>query len=139
MHEEREAAKAGEEKAKKQNASLQSLCKTLQEERKKARSGEAPAAKEEEKKEEKKEEAGTKEVDWNADKIARKLAAMPDVDPALDIAAMRAKAQGNKMSDEEKKARGLLYDTSKAKATRESSEEEEEGACDAVEGAFDDY
>jgi cyclophilin family peptidyl-prolyl cis-trans isomerase len=84
-------------------------------------------------------EVEKKDVDWNADKIARKLAAMPDVDPALDIAAMRAKAQGNKMSDEEKKARGLLYDTSKAKATRESSEEEEEGACDAVEGAFDDY
>jgi len=80
-----------------------------------------------------------KDVDWNADKIARKLAAMPEVDKDLDIAAMRAKAQGNKMSDEEKKARGLLYDTSKAKATRESSEEEEEGACDAVEGAFDDY
>jgi hypothetical protein len=82
--------------------------------------------------------AKAKDVDWNADKIARKLASMPDVDPELDIAAMRAKARGNKMSDEEKKARGLLYDTSKAKATRSSSEEDD-GGCDAVSGAFDDY
>jgi len=35
------------------------------------------------------------------------------------------------MSDEEKKARGLLYDTSKASAVREeSSEDEDEDACD---------
>jgi len=69
--------------------------------------------------------------DWNAEKIARKLAAMPEVDPTLDIAAMRAKAQGAKMTDEEKKARGLLYDTSKASAVREESEDDEddEDAC----------
>merc|ERR1711924_166964 len=71
-----------------------------------------------------------KVVDWNADKIARKCAAI-EVDPDLDIAALRAKAQGNKMTDEEKKERGLLYDTSKAAAVREESEDEDdEGACD---------
>merc|ERR1711990_654489 len=75
--------------------------------------------------------AGDKKVvDWNADKVARKCAAI-EVDPDLDIAALRAKAQGNKMSDAEKKERGLLYDTSKAAAVREESEDEDdEGACD---------
>merc|ERR1719453_246238 len=69
--------------------------------------------------------------DWNADKVARKLADAPEIDPDLDIAAMRAKAQGAKMSEEEKKARGLLYDTSKASAVREDSEEDEDDdACD---------
>merc|ERR1712153_37531 len=69
--------------------------------------------------------------DWNADKVARKLAAAPEIGPDLDIAAMRAKAQGAKMSDDEKKARGLLYDTSKASAVREESEEDEDDdACD---------
>jgi len=68
--------------------------------------------------------------DWNADKVARKLADAPEIDPDLDIAALRAKAQGAAMSDEEKKARGLLYDTSKASAVREeSSEDEDEDAC----------
>ena len=80
--------------------------------------------------------AATKDVDWNADKIARKLASMPDIDPTLDIAAMRAKAQGAKMSEEEKKERGLLYDTSKASALRESDSEDDEGAAD-FEGGFD--
>ena len=41
---------------------------------------------------------------------------MPDVDPDIDLAALRAKTQGGKMTDEEKKKRGLLYDTSKASA-----------------------
>jgi len=69
--------------------------------------------------------------DWNADKIARKLADAPEIDPDLDIAALRAKARGAAMSDEEKKARGLLYDTSKASAVREESEEDEDDdACD---------
>merc|ERR1740133_930607 len=77
-----------------------------------------------------------KEVDWNADKIARKLATMPDIDPELDIAAMRAKAQGANMSEEEKKERGLLYDTSKASAVREEDSEDDEGACD-FNGGFD--
>merc|ERR1711934_1344054 len=76
-------------------------------------------------------EASTaKVVDWNADKIARKCATI-EVDPDLDIAALRAKAQGDKMTDEEKKERGLLYDTSKAAAVREESEDEDdEDACD---------
>lgn len=63
--------------------------------------------------------------DWLAEKIARKCATI-EVDPDLDIAALRAKAQGAQMSDEEKKARGLLYDTSKASAVREDSEEDED-------------
>merc|ERR1711990_757804 len=66
--------------------------------------------------------ANKKVVDWNAEKIARKCATI-EVDPELDIAALRAKAQGNAMSDEEKKERGLLYDTTKASAIREESEE----------------
>merc|ERR1719199_2294763 len=73
--------------------------------------------------------------DWNAEKIARKLAAMPDTGmTAEELAAQRAKARGGAMTDEEKKARGLLYDTSKARAVREeSSDEEDEGAAD-IEG-----
>merc|ERR1719263_1721510 len=74
--------------------------------------------------------------DWNADKVARKLADAPEIDPDLDIAAMRAKAQGAKMSEEEKKARGLLYDTSKASAIRDEPDEDDEGACD-FDGGFD--
>merc|ERR1712167_49610 len=75
-------------------------------------------------------DAEKKVVDWNAEKIARKCATI-EVDPELDIAALRAKAQGNAMSDEEKKERGLLYDSSKASAVREESEDEDdEGACD---------
>merc|ERR1712028_180189 len=72
--------------------------------------------------------------DWNAEKIARKLAAMPAVDPELDIAAMRAKAQGANMTDEEKKARGLLYDTSKASAVRDDSDSEDDGGADFAGG-----
>merc|ERR1712093_781479 len=86
---------------------------------------EAAAAKEEEKK--------SAAPDWNAEKIARKLAAMPDTGMTdEELAAQRAKARGGMMTDEEKKARGLLYDTSKARAVREesSSDEEEEGAAD---------
>lgn len=67
--------------------------------------------------------------DWLAEKIARKCATI-EVDPDLDIAALRAKAQGAKMSDEEKKARGLLYDTSKASAVRDESESEDDGGAD---------
>lgn len=60
---------------------------------------------------------------------AKKAAEAPTEE--FDLAALRAKAQGAKLSDEEKKARGLLYDTSKAAAVREESEEEDdEGACD---------
>ena len=82
--------------------------------------------------EEAKEEDSKKPTrDFAAEKLARKAAEMPDVDPDIDLAALRAKAQGAKMSDEEKKARGLLYDTSKASAIREdSSDEDDEGACD---------
>ena len=74
--------------------------------------------------------------DFGAEKLARKAAEMPDVDPDIDLAALRAKAQGAKMTDEEKKARGLLYDTSKASAVRDEPEEDDEGACD-FEGGFD--
>ena len=64
--------------------------------------------------------------DFGAEKLARKAAEMPEVDPDIDLAALRAKAQGAKMSDEEKKARGLLYDKSIASAVRDESEEEDE-------------
>merc|ERR1719163_2094695 len=68
--------------------------------------------------------------DWNAEKIARKLAAMPDTGmTAEELAAQRAKARGGAMTDEEKKARGLLYDTSKARAVREESSSEEDDAA----------
>merc|ERR1712072_1298238 len=65
-----------------------------------------------------------KVVDWNAEKVARKCAAI-EVDPDLDIAALRLKAQGNAMTDEQKKERGLLYDTSRASAVREESQDED--------------
>ena len=74
--------------------------------------------------------------DFGAEKLARKAAEMPDVDPDIDLAALRAKAQGAQMTDEEKKARGLLYDTSKASAVRDEPEEDDEGACD-FDGGFD--
>merc|ERR1712205_69227 len=61
--------------------------------------------------------------DWLAEKIARKCATI-EVDPDLDIAALRAKAQGEKM------ARGLLYDTSKASAVRDESDSEDDGGAD---------
>ena len=67
--------------------------------------------------------------DFLAEKMARKAAEMPDVDEDL-VAQLRKKAQGAKMTDEEKKARGLLYDTSKASGVREESDSDDEGACD---------
>jgi len=51
----------------------------------------------------------------------------------FDLAAARAAAQGKQMSEEEKKARGLLYDTSKACAVREE-EEDDDGEADFVGG-----
>merc|ERR1712070_850622 len=72
------------------------------------------------------EEAKKPTRDFGAEKLARKAAEMPDVDPDIDLAALRAKAQGAQMTDEEKKARGLLYDTSKASAVREDSEDDED-------------
>ena len=56
-------------------------------------------------------------------------------DAELDIAALRKAAQGKTMTEDEKKARGLLYDTSKASAVRDDSEEEEDdGGCDFAGG-----
>lgn len=53
----------------------------------------------------------------------------------FDLAAARASAQGKQMTDEEKKARGLLYDTSKASAVRDESEDDEEDEdCDMTGG-----
>lgn len=76
--------------------------------------------------------------DWHAEKIARKLAEAPKVDEDL-VASLRAKAQSKAMTDEEKKARGLLYDTSKAKATRDdsSSDDDEDAAAFADGDPFD--
>jgi hypothetical protein len=76
--------------------------------------------------------------DFMAEKMARKVAEMPDVDPDIDLAAMRAKARAGAAgaTDEEKKARGLLYDKSKASAIRDEPEEDDEGACDFG-GGFD--
>jgi len=50
------------------------------------------------------------------------------------VASLRAKAQSGGMSAEEKKARGLLYDTSKASAVRDEEEEDDEGAVDFAGG-----
>jgi len=96
--------------------------------------GEEEAASEPAAAEEKKESGR----DFMAEKMARKVAEMPDVDPDIDLAAMRAKARAGAAgaTDEEKKARGLLYDKSKASAIRESDDEEDEGACD-FDGGFD--
>jgi len=74
--------------------------------------------------------------DFGAEKLARKAAEMPDVDPSIDLAALRKAAQQGNMTDEEKKARGLLYDASKASAVRDEPEEDDEGACD-FNGGFD--
>lgn len=52
----------------------------------------------------KKEEAKKPGRDFGAEKLARKAAEMPDVDPDIDVAAPPAKAQGSKMTDEEKNA-----------------------------------
>jgi len=66
--------------------------------------------------------------DFMAEKMARKVAEMPDVDPDIDLAALRAKAKAGAAgkTDEEKKALGLLYDKSSAAAVREESEEDED-------------
>jgi len=63
-----------------------------------------------------------------AEKMARKVAEMPDVDPDIDLAALRAKAKAGAAgkTDEEKKALGLLYDKSSAAGVREESEEDED-------------
>lgn len=50
----------------------------------------------------------------------------PEKEPEFDLAAMRAKAQNTSLTEEEKKARGLLYDTSIASAVREDSSEDED-------------
>jgi len=80
--------------------------------------------------------------DFMAEKMARKVAEMPDVDPELDLAALRAKAKAGAAgkTDEEKKALGLLYDKSAAAGVREDSDEDEddEGACD-MEDPFADF
>merc|ERR1712010_369543 len=47
-------------------------------------------------------------------------------EPEFDLAAMRAKAQNTSLTEEEKKARGLLYDTSIASAVRDDSEDDED-------------
>jgi len=70
--------------------------------------------------------------DFMAEKMARKVAEMPDVDPDIDLAALRAKAKAGAAgkTDEEKKALGLLYDKSAAAAVREeSSEDEDDESC----------
>lgn len=46
----------------------------------------------------------------------------------------RGKGGKKELTEEEKKARGLLYDTSKASAVREDSEEEDEGEADFAGG-----
>jgi len=75
--------------------------------------------------------------DLGAAKLARKAAEMPDHGMSeADLAAMRAKAKGNQMTEAEKKERGLLYDTSKASAVRDDSDEEDDGAAD-MDGGFD--
>merc|ERR1712022_93680 len=50
----------------------------------------------------------------------------PEKEPEFDLAAMRAKAQNPSLTEEEKKARGLLYDTSIASAVRDDSEDDED-------------
>jgi hypothetical protein len=53
----------------------------------------------------------------------------------FDLDAARKAAQGTTLTEEEKKARGLLYDTSKASAVREESDEDEdEGDADFAGG-----
>jgi len=71
--------------------------------------------------------------DFLAEKMARKAAEMPDVDEAM-VAELRKKAQGAKMTDEEKKARGLLYDTSKASAVQSDSDSDDDDDCVDFEG-----
>merc|ERR1712100_794339 len=61
---------------------------------------------------------------------ATKKAAAPEAE--FDFAAARKAAQGTKLTEEEKKARGLLYDTSKARAVREESDDDEEGVLTPV-------
>jgi len=80
--------------------------------------------------EEKKEEPAS--WDLGAAKAARKAAEMPDHGmSAEELAALRAKAKGNEMTDAQKKERGLLYDTSKASAVRDDDDDEDdEGEAD---------
>merc|ERR1711959_577691 len=84
-----------------------------------------------------KEEKEAASWDLGAARAARKAAEMPDHGMSADeLAAMRAKAKGNQMTEEQKKERGLLYDTSKAQAVREDSDEDDDGAAD-MDGGFD--
>merc|ERR1712072_1379737 len=55
-------------------------------------------------------------------------------EPEFDLAAMRKAAQGKQMTEAEKKARGLLYDTSKARAVREESSDDEDDDCADFDG-----
>jgi hypothetical protein len=72
----------------------------------------------------------------HASKHGKKGAAEPEAEKTegeeFDLAALRKAAQGKQMSEEEKKARGLLYDTSKARACREESSDDEEGVLTPV-------
>merc|ERR1712196_191647 len=71
-------------------------------------------------------------------KVLAKVTGGAKAEPASwDLgAAKRAKAKGNQMTEAEKKERGLLYDTSKASAVRDDSDEEDDGAAD-MDGGFD--
>jgi len=128
---ERDAKKGGGKKAEKKAEKEEAKPKEA-----KPKEEAKPAAEE-------KSEAPKPGRDFGAEKLARKIAEMPDVDPDIDLAAMRAKAQGAKMSDEEKKARGLLYDASIASAVRDETDSEDDGGAD-IEGGdpfagLDDY
>jgi len=72
----------------------------------------------------------------HASKHGKKGAAEPEAEKEaeeeFDLAALRKAAQGKQMTEEEKKARGLLYDTSKARACREESDDDEEGVLTPV-------
>merc|ERR1712072_1587364 len=105
---------------------LKEVIKKEKSERKKESGG----AKEEKK--EGKKKGSPKSSPKTSPKLAPKLAAAPDHGmSAEELAAMRAKAKGGGMTDEEKKARGLLYDTSKARAVREeSSDDSDDEAAD---------
>lgn len=46
----------------------------------------------------------------------------------------KGKPKGKALSQEEKKARGLLYDTSKARAVREEEDSDDEGEADFTGG-----
>jgi len=65
-------------------------------------------------------------------KVSKKSAPATGTEQEFDLAALRAKAQNQALTDEEKKARGLLYDTSKATAVKDDSDDDDEDddACD---------